>query len=60
MKTKNRYYEMRGTLTHLHFDVIHYERHPIHSGDSKVYLSKQLGGGARRPRSASLLRYQEV
>ena len=43
VKTKNRYYEMRSTLTHLHFDVVKYEPHPIHNGDSKVYLSKRLG-----------------
>ena len=60
VKTKNRYYEMRSTLTHLHFDVVKYEPHPIHNGDSKVYLSKRLGGGVRRPRRASLARYLEV
>ena len=60
VKTKNRFYEMRGALTHLNFDVIKYEPHAIHNGDSKVYLSKRLGGGARPPRRASLLRYQEV
>ncbi len=59
-KTKNRFYEMRGTLTHLNFDVIHYEPHPIHNGDSKVYLSKRLGGSPSRRRRASLLRYQEA
>ncbi len=60
VKTKNRYYEMRSTLTHLRFDVVKYEPHPIHNGDSKVYLSKRLGGGNRRPRGASLARYLEV
>ncbi|MCY3747369.1 MAG: hypothetical protein F4228_08455 [Acidobacteria bacterium] len=60
VKTKNRYYEMRSTLTHLHFDVVKYEPHPIHNGDSKVYLSKRLGGAMRRPRRASLARYLEV
>lgn len=60
VKTKNRFYEMRGSLTHLNFDVIKYEPHPIHNGDSKVYLSKRLGGSIRHPRRASLARYQEV
>lgn len=60
VKTKNRYYEMRGTLTNLNFDVIHYERHPLHNGESKVYLSKRLGGSLRRPRSLALDRGQEV
>src|SRR5207244_3329082 len=42
VKTKNRYYDMRGTLDSLQFDVIKLEtaREPL---DSKVYLSKRLG-----------------
>ena len=48
VKTKNRFYEMRGTLDHLHFDVVKYEPHPDNH-ESKVYLSKKLGqAGARR------------
>jgi len=43
VKTKNRFYEMRGTLDHLRFDVIKYERNPSDNRESKVYLSKQLG-----------------
>lgn len=43
VKTKNKFYEMRGTLTHLSFDVIKYERDPVDNQESKVYLSKQLG-----------------
>jgi hypothetical protein len=42
VKTKNRYYDMRGTLDSLRFDVIKLEP----AGDpleSKVYLSKRLG-----------------
>ena len=42
VKTKNRFYDMRGMLAHLRFDVI---KHEPASGDhrnSKVYLSKQL------------------
>jgi hypothetical protein len=42
VKTKNRFYEMRGTLDHLRFDVIKYERHPTDNHESKVYLSKRL------------------
>jgi GNAT superfamily N-acetyltransferase len=42
VKTKNRFYEMRGTLDHLRFDVVKYEPHPDNR-DSKVYLSKKLG-----------------
>jgi GNAT superfamily N-acetyltransferase len=42
VKTKNRYYEMRGTLDHLHFNVVKYEPHADNQ-ESKVYLSKKLG-----------------
>jgi hypothetical protein len=42
MKTKNRFYDMRSTLTQLHFDVVKFERHAIDNGESKVYLSKLL------------------
>lgn len=42
VKTKNRFYDMRGTLDHLQFDVIKYEPHQADNRDSKVYLSKQL------------------
>ena len=42
VKTKNRYYDMRGTLDSLRFDVVKLEAasEPL---DSKVYLSKRLG-----------------
>jgi len=42
VKTKNRYYDMRGTLDSLQFDVIKLELadDPL---ESKVYLSKRLG-----------------
>ena len=60
VKTKNRYYAMRSVLIHLKFDVIQYERHPIHNGESKVYLSKRLAGGIRRPASAAGARYQSA
>jgi GNAT superfamily N-acetyltransferase len=42
VKTKNRFYEMRGTLDHLRFDVVKYEQHSDNR-ESKVYLSKKLG-----------------
>jgi GNAT superfamily N-acetyltransferase len=43
VKTKNRFYDMRGTLTQLRFDVVKYERHEGDNRESKVYLSKPLG-----------------
>lgn len=42
VKTKNRYYDMRGTLDHLRFDVMKYEP-AADNLESKVYLSKRLG-----------------
>ena len=42
VKTKNRFYDMRGTLDQLEFDVVKHEAHPIDNRESKVYLSKQL------------------
>jgi hypothetical protein len=42
VKTKNRFYEMRGTLDHLRFEVVKYERHAGDNAESKVYLSKKL------------------
>jgi hypothetical protein len=42
VKTKNRYYDMRSTLTQLRFDVVKYERNPLDNAESKVYLSKLL------------------
>ncbi len=47
VKTKNRYYEMRATLTHLRFDVIKYDAHPLENGESKVYLAKRLDSSLR-------------
>src|SRR5262245_33779697 len=41
VKTKNKFYEMRGTLDHLHFEVVKYER-AADNAESKVYLSKKL------------------
>ena len=42
VKTKNRFYDMRGTLDQLEFNVIKYEVHPKDNRESKVYLSKPL------------------
>ena len=42
VKTKNRFYDMRGTLDHLRFEVVKYERHGVDNAESKVYLSKRL------------------
>jgi GNAT superfamily N-acetyltransferase len=41
VKTKNKFYEMRGTLDRLRFDVVKYEPH-ADNRESKVYLSKTL------------------
>jgi hypothetical protein len=42
VKTKNRYYDMRGTLDSLQFNVVKLEP-AADSLESKVYLSKRLG-----------------
>ena len=42
VKTKNKFYEMRGTLDHLRFEVVKYERDSTDNAESKVYLSKKL------------------
>ncbi|MEO8071398.1 MAG: hypothetical protein ABI652_08345, partial [Acidobacteriota bacterium] len=42
VKTKNRYFDMRGTLDSLQFNVIKLES-AADALDSKVYLSKRLG-----------------
>jgi GNAT superfamily N-acetyltransferase len=42
VKTKNKFYEMRGTLDHLRFEVVKYERNTGDNAESKVYLSKKL------------------
>ena len=56
VKTKNRFYEMRGTLDHLRFEVVKYERHHSDNAESKVYLSKKLAPELiRRHRSARTL-----
>ena len=42
VKTKNKFYDMRGTLDHLRFQVVKYERNDGDNAESKVYLSKRL------------------
>jgi GNAT superfamily N-acetyltransferase len=42
VKTKNKFYDMRGTLDHLRFEVVQYERNAADNAQSKVYLSKKL------------------
>ena len=42
VKTKNEFYDMRGTLDHLRFEVVKYERDRSDNAESKVYLSKML------------------
>ena len=42
VKTKNKFYDMRGTLDHLRFEVVKYERNAADNHESKVYLSKKL------------------
>ena len=42
VKTKNKFYDMRGTLDHLEFDVVKYEVDAADNRESKVYLSKRL------------------
>ena len=53
VKTKNRYYDMRGTLDHLEFDVVKYEVHASNNRESKVYLSKQLTSDVVRTHSST-------
>jgi GNAT superfamily N-acetyltransferase len=42
VKTKNKFYDMRGTLDHLRFEVVKYERNASDNAESKVFLSKKL------------------
>ena len=48
VKTKNKFYEMRGTLDRLRFDVIKYEPHPDNR-ESKVYMGKMLPPNPPQP-----------
>jgi GNAT superfamily N-acetyltransferase len=42
VKTKNRFYEMRGTLDNLRFEVVKFEPNAADNAESKVYLSRKL------------------
>ena len=53
VKTKNRYYDMRGTLDQLEFNVIKYEVHDSDNRESKVYLSKRLTSDVLRSHTSS-------
>jgi len=53
VKTKNRYYDMRGTLDQLEFNVIKYEIDPSDNRESKVYLSKRLTSDVLRSHTSS-------
>ena len=53
VKTKNKFYDMRGTLDQLEFDVVKYEVHPSDNRESKVYLSKQLTADVLRAHTST-------
>lgn len=53
VKTKNRYYDMRGTLDQLQFDVIKYEAQAGDNRESKVYLSKRLTSNVLRAHTST-------
>ena len=53
VKTKNRFYDMRGTLDQLEFNVVKYEVNPHDNRESKVYLSKQLTSDVLRSHTST-------
>ncbi len=53
VKTKNRFYDMRGTLDQLEFDVIKYEVNATDNRESKVYLSKRLTSDVLRAHTST-------
>jgi len=53
VKTKNRFYDMRGTLDQLEFNVIKYEVNRKDNRDSKVYLSKWLTSDVLRSHTST-------
>ena len=53
VKTKNCFYDMRGTLDQLEFNVIKYEAHPRDNRQSKVYLSKRLTSDVLRAHTST-------
>jgi hypothetical protein len=53
VKTKNRFYDMRGTLDQLEFNVIKYEANRHDNRESKVYLSKRLTSDVLRSHTST-------
>ena len=53
VKTKNRFYDMRGTLDQLEFNVIKYEVNRLDNRESKVYLGKQLTSDVLRSHTSN-------
>jgi len=53
VKTKNRFYDMRGTLDQLEFNVVKYEPHRTDNRESKVYLSKPLSSDVVRAHTST-------
>jgi len=53
VKTKNRFYDMRGTLDQLEFNVIKYEVNRTDNRESKVYLGKQLTSDVLRSHTSN-------
>jgi hypothetical protein len=43
VKTKNKFYEMRGALAQLHYHIVRFVEHPADSNESKIFMSKRLG-----------------
>jgi hypothetical protein len=53
VKTKNRFYDMRGTLDQLEFNVIKYEKNKTDNRESKVYLGKPLTSDVLRSHTST-------
>jgi GNAT superfamily N-acetyltransferase len=53
VKTKNRFYDMRGTLDQLEFNVIKYEVNKVDNRESKVYLGKPLTSDVLRSHTSN-------
>jgi hypothetical protein len=53
VKTKNCFYDMRGTLDQLEFNVIKYEANRHDNTQSKVYLSKRLTSDVLRAHTST-------
>jgi hypothetical protein len=53
VKTKNRFYDMRGTLDQLEFNVIKFEVNKVDNRESKVYLGKPLTSDVLRSHTSN-------